>query len=172
LPRVEEKGRIAKPGSLRQIHHVPFVARPYEHYIRTIERWKVRLEGHCSGIERSYLIIIQVGSNVCAGGIDARDRLYVGCRQIILNQPLFIPGEILSGGSHNEGGLSENGQAIRNVASRPSEFFDQAVYVEAHVKHVNFVGQNVIGKTAWKIHDAVISQGAGNKNGHCMLLFA
>src|SRR5208337_5105645 len=125
-----------------------------------------------SGSERSYLVIIQVGRNVCAGGMDARNGLYEGCRQIILNQPLFIPGEILPGGSHNEGGLSENGQAVRNVSSRPSEFFDQAVYVEAHVQHVNFVGQNVIGKTAWKIDDAVISQGAGNENCHCMFLFS
>jgi hypothetical protein len=75
-----------------------------------------------------------------------------------LNEPFLVPGKIIAGGGHNEGGLSENGQAVCNISGCSSEFFDQAVYVEADVQDVNFVRQNVIGKVTRKIHNAVISQ--------------
>src|SRR5208337_4608562 len=99
------------------------------------------------------------------------DRFYVVCRQIILNQPFFISGEVFAGGGYNERRLSESGQTVCDISGCPSEFFDESVYVEADVQDVDLVGQDVIGKMTGKIHYAIISQRPGNKYVHGTLLF-
>jgi len=47
-------------------------------------------------------------------------------------------------------------ECVGDIARRAAEFFLHAVDLEANIKHVNFIREDMIGEVSGKIHNPVV----------------
>ena len=111
---------------------------------------------HGSGVKPGDLVVSHIGRYIRAGGKFLRYDSYAVDRDIVFPEPFKIVLIIFPDCCKDERLLLKKAERIGYVAGSASEFFCQAVYIEADIQDVYLVRKNVVRKPSGKVHNPVI----------------
>ena len=121
---------------------------------------------HGSGVKGGDLVLLLVGHDGALRRVAVLQHRHMRCADAKLAQAVQIMAAI----------ATHRGQRQRRAAQllqRVGDIAGAATVVTAHLRGeegdaelVDLFGQDMVGKAARKAHDAVVGQGAGNKNAH------
>jgi len=110
---------------------------------------------HRPGVERSDLVVIEVGGNEGLRGELALDHLHVLGRDPGAGEPLAVGPKVGSDGRHRQARVPEQREVVGNVAGTTAVLAAHLRNEERDVQDMDLVGQDVIGEAICEHHDGV-----------------
>lgn len=117
---------------------------------------------HGTAVESGDLVVVEIGGDEGVGGGGVGYNFYTCCWYSVFCKPFFVLQKIVSSGGVDDGGTSQEFDAVGDISGGASELFSELIGGKAHIEHVHFFGQNVVFKFVGVHHDVIVGEGAGD----------
>ena len=121
---------------------------------------------HGTRMERRDLVVVTVGHDHRLRGVSALDLTHEFGRDTQGVQALQIISRISTQSGHRQRRATQHFQAVGDVAGATAKVAAQSRHQKRHVQDVQLVRQDLLSKSAFKIHDGVKRERAANQRCH------
>ena len=128
-------------------------------------------QAHGAWVEGGDLVVVAVGHDHRLGGVGVGHGAHPTGVDAQALQALDIGPAIVAQSSHRVSLAAQLMQAVGDVACTTAKVAAQSRHQKRHIQDVQLVGQDLLGKAPFKIHDGVKSQGSTNQRSHVFSFF-
>ena len=139
----------------------------------TFDRTDLDLVGqaHRTRVKGGDLVVVAVGHDHRLRGIGVGHGAHPTGVNAQALQALDVGATVVAQSRHRVSLATELVQAVSDVARAAAIVTAQSRHQKRHIQNVQLVGQDLLGKAPFKIHDGVKSQGSTNQRSHVFSFF-
>ena len=126
---------------------------------------------HRTRVKGGDLVVVAVGHDHRLRGIGVGHGAHPTGVNAQALQALDVGAAVVAQSRHRVSLATELVQAVSDVARAAAKVTAQSRHQKRHIQNVQLVGQDLLGKAPFKIHDGVKSQGSTNQRSHVFSFF-